>query len=353
MAGLVVDTADPATRAPHVLARPAARRFIWAGVFVALALVAGFTTGIQWQASIILALLACLGALGLNLLMGTAGQVSIGSAALLAVGSFSSVWFVSEGIPFPLDIVCAAVASGMAGLIIGMPALRLRGLYLAISTLAAHFIILFLAQQYQNKDAGPAGFIVNPAFPGTLEQSQQDWLVVTAIIAALALLLVGLLTTGRSGRVWRMIRDHETVAPTFGINVTRWKLSAFVISSVIFGVQGGLLAHFSGDVSIDSFTFGVAITYVAMVVIGGMDNLGGAVVGAVLITLLPTVVPDLVSALASSASPSVSANVSTIIYGALIVIFVVFIRQGIVGALSTLLARSPFASHWSRTNPRQ
>jgi branched-chain amino acid transport system permease protein len=243
--------------------------------------------------------------------------------------------------------VCAAAASGIIGLIIGIPALRLRGLYLAIATLAAHFIILFLAQQYQNAYAGPAGFIVNPAFPGTLEQSQQDWLVVLAIIAALALLLVGLLTTGRSGRAWRMIRDHENVATTFGINVTRWKLSAFVISSAIFGVQGSLLAHFSGGVSTDSFTFGVAITYVAMVVIGGMDTLAGAIVGAVLITLLPTVVPDIMSSLDSSASPSVSANLSTIIYGALIVIFVVFVPRGIVGTLGSLPIRRwrPGASH--------
>jgi branched-chain amino acid transport system permease protein len=311
------------------------------GAFVVLALVAGFATGIQWQASIILALLACLGALGLNLLMGTAGQVSIGSAGLLAVGSFSTVWFLSVGIPFPLDVVCAALASGLVGLIIGFPALRLRGLYLAIATLAGSFIILFVAQQYQNAKAGPGGFTVNPVLPGTLAQSQQLWLIIMVIIVVLALLLVGLLTTGRTGRTWRMIRDHENVAPTFGINVTRWKLSAFVISSMIFGVEGSLFAHFLGVVSTDSFTFGVAITYVAMVVIGGLDTLAGAVVGAVLIALLPTVVPDMLSAIAGSASPSVAANVSTIIYGALILVFVVFIPRGIVGAVGSLFSRRP------------
>ncbi|CAN5256192.1 branched-chain amino acid ABC transporter permease [soil metagenome] len=315
-------------------------RFIGIGIFAILALIVGLNANVQWQASLTLALLSCMGALALNLLMGTAGQVSIGNAGLLAVGGFSTVWFDSIGIPFPLDLVGSALVAGLVGLIVGLPALRLRGLYLAIATLAAHFVILFVALQYQNAGAGPAGFILKPVFPGKIAQAQSTWLVVVVIAVVLTLLLVGMLMSGKTGRTWRLIRDHESVVSTFGINATRWKLSAFVISSIILGVQGSLFAHYLGALSTDSFTLAVAVTYIAMVVLGGLDSLGGAIIGALIISLLPTVVPTLITSVAGNAvSPTFGAYLSTIIYGGLILVVVVFVPKGIVGSLRAFVVK--------------
>lgn len=309
-----------------------ARRMIGIGVFAAAALVIGFTLDLSWQASLLFALLACMGSVSLTLLMGTAGQFSIGNAGLLAVGAFSSVWFMSIGIPFPADVFLAVAAAGLVGLVVGIPALRLRGLYLAIATLAAHFIILFVVHQYQNHAAGPAGFVLDPVIPGNLAQSQDTWFVIIVVVLAGILVLVGALMSGRTGRTWKMIRDHEAVVAVFGINATRWKLGAFVISSMILGLQGSFLAHFSGLVSSENFHLSVAIIYLAMVVVGGLGSLPGAVIGALLISLLPDVIPALVRVLApAGSSPVLGANISTIIYGILILVFVIYAPKGIAG----------------------
>jgi branched-chain amino acid transport system permease protein len=316
------------------------RRVAAAPAFGVAAVGVGLLLDVQWQASLILALLACMGALALNLLLGTAGQVSIGNAGMLAVGAFGAVWFTELGLPFPVDVLCAAGAAGLVGLVVGLPALRLRGLYLAIATLAAHFVILFACLQYQNAAAGPAGFILAPVVPGRLREAQATWVVVVAVVLVATMLLVGMLQSGATGRTWRMIRDHEEAAPTLGIRVTRWKLAAFVVSSTIVGAQGALLAHFSGVVTVESFTLGVAITYVAMVVVGSLDSVAGAVAGAILVALLPTVVPELVTlVLGASAPPTVGATLSAVVYGALILVFVVLLPQGIVGGLRGLRAR--------------
>lgn len=308
------------------------RRMIGIGIFATAAIAVGLSLNLSWQASLLFALLACMGSASLTLLMGTAGQFSIANAGLLAVGAFSSVWFMSIGVPFPADVLLAVAAAGLVGLIVGIPALRLRGLYLAIATLAAHFIIYFVVHQYQNEAAGPAGFVLDPVIPGNLAQSQDTWFVIIIVVLAAILVLVGALMSGRTGRTWRMIRDHEEVVPVFGINATRWKLGAFVISSMILGLQGSLLAHFSGLVSSENFHLNVAIIYLAMVVVGGLGSLPGAVIGALLISLLPDLVPALVRVIApAGSSPVLGANISTIIYGLLILVFVIYAPKGLAG----------------------
>lgn len=309
-----------------------ARRMIGIGVFAVVTVLVGLGLNLSWQASLLFALLSCMGSVSLTLLMGTAGQFSIANAGLLAVGAFSSVWFISIGVPFPADVLLALAAAGLVGLIVGVPALRLRGLYLAIATLAAHFIIYFVVQQYQVHAAGPAGFVLPMVVPGKLAQAQTIWLVIIVVVLAVILVLVGALMSGRTGRTWKIIRDHEEVVAVFGINATRWKLGAFIVSSMIFGLQGSLLAHFSGLVSTEGFGFHVAIIYLAMVVVGGLGSLPGAVIGALLISLMPDIIPAIIRLVSpAGSSPVLGANISTIIYGALILVFVVFAPKGIAG----------------------
>src|SRR5579859_580993 len=243
---------------------------VWFGIAGLVALTAYYVAeGSSFHLYILnTCLLAVFGAVALNLLMGTAGQVSIGNSAFLAVGAFATVFAVKSGIPFPGDMIFAALAAAAVGAVIGLPALRLRGLHLALATLAGFFIVTYFASQYQSnaKGGGSGGFFIPVLFQAQgLTGGQQYW--AWTLVALVAVLIVGAMRLDkfRSGRAWRMIRDHEIAAHTLGIPVTRYKMSAFAISSAVIGFQGALGAHLSGSVSVDQFTLGVAIAYIAMV----------------------------------------------------------------------------------------
>ncbi len=280
-------------------------------------------------------LLAAMGAISLNVLMGTAGQVSIGNSAFLAVGAFGAIFALRAGIPFPLDIPAAALAAGLAGAIVGLPALRLRGLQLALATLAAFFIVSYAANQYQSKanNAGSGGFSIHPLFQSKgLVGAQKYWAWLLLILTCLLILGATRLVRLRSGRAWRMIRDHETAAPALGIAVTQSKMVVFALSSAVIGMQGALLAHFTGSVSVDDFTLILAVSYIAMVVVGGLDSIAGAVIGAGVVTALPTVVPKFVGIFIGTQSAATKgASVSEIVYGFLVVVFVTSSPRGVVG----------------------
>jgi branched-chain amino acid transport system permease protein len=275
--------------------------------------------------------------------MGTAGQVSIGNAAFLGVGSFSAVWFLSQGVPFPLDILLATIGAGAVGLLVGVPALRLQGLYLALATLAAHYIVYFVCNLYQTDSVGAGGgFLVTTLFQSaSILGQQQDWAWLLFIILTVVILLVTPLLRGKSGRAWRLIRDHEAVAPAMGIKVTNYKLTAFVISSMLIGFQGALAAHLSGVVSIDDINLSVAISYLAMVLIGGLDAIVGSVIGAFLITALPTLVNGTVPHIVgSSAAATAVPQISQVVYGLLIILFVTRSPAGLVGWAKAIQLRA-------------
>jgi branched-chain amino acid transport system permease protein len=285
-----------------------------------------------------LCLLAALGSLALNLLMGTVGQASIGNAAFLAVGAYATVFLDRAGVPMPLDIVFASLVAGVVGILVGFPALRIRGLYLVLATLAVYFIVVYVATEYQSNTVGGGGFQVNVIFGSQgLDQLQRSW--VWLMTAILVVLLVGLrcLDRGRLGRAWRYVRDREIAASAVGINVARYKLSAFALSSVILGAEGSLLAHFTGSVTIDAFPLSLSISYVAMVLIGGLDSMLGALIGAGLVTALPVVVPQVVSGtIGGTTSSDLGANLATVIYGLLIIFFMTRSPRGLAGWLHTL-----------------
>ena len=285
-------------------------------------------------------LLAVIGAVALNLLMGTAGLVSIGNSTFMAVGAFIAVWAIKSGLPFPLDLVAAALTAAVAGVIIGLPALRLRGLHLALATLAGFFIVIYFATLYQSKGkgGGSGGFYI----PVLYQQQgfiggQQYWAWTLLVMVSLLLIGATQLAGRRSGRAWRMIRDHEIVAHTLAIPVTRYKMLAFAISSALIGFQGALAAHLSGSVGVDSFTLGLAIAYIAMVLIGGLDSVLGAVIGAFLVTALPTLVPIFITAVVGQLkTASQGPAFAEIIYGLLVIVFITSSPQGIVGLLRNL-----------------
>lgn len=290
-------------------------------------------------------LLACIGALALNVLMGTAGQVSLGNAAFLLVGAFSAVVFLRADVPFPLDVILAALFTGLIGLIAGLPALRLKSLFLALSTLSLHFIANFLANRYQASvpESASSGFRVKTLFASKgLLGGQHYWAWLLCLIVVLLLLAASRITRYRTGRAWRMIRDHELVAATFGIAVVRYKLGVFVGTSMAVGLAGAVTAHFTGSVQTDGYTLLLAIQFVAMILIGGLDSVLGAVVGATIVTALPQYVPSWVASvgfIGKNTAAVYGPQISQIIYGVLLIIFITASPEGIAGWLRNLRNR--------------
>jgi branched-chain amino acid transport system permease protein len=338
-------------------------RPVWYGIVVIAALTALFTTGAPLQTYLFTfnaCLLAVFGAVALNLLLGTAGLVSIGNSAFLAVGAFGALIVSRWDIPFPLDIVAGGLIAGAIGVVIGLPALRLRGLYLALATLSAFFIVDYFANQYQRSapGGGDGGFVLSPTYQSKgLVGAQQYWAWTLFILVAVLLLVMGRLVGERSGRAWRMIRDHETAAHALGIRVVRYKLLAFALSSAIIGVQGALAMHLTGSLSSDQFTLELAISYIAMVLIGGLDSIAGAVIGAVIVTALPIITPKILTyVIGSQQATAHGAAIAESIYGLLVIILVSSSSRGLVGAWHNLW-RSTFARplrRWltDRVHPR-
>jgi branched-chain amino acid transport system permease protein len=293
-------------------------------------------------------LLSAIGALALDLLMGTGGQVSIGNAAFLAAGAYATVWAARTGVPFPFDVIIGGLVCAVAGFIVGLPALRIRGMYLALATLAAFYLAQFVALKYQKNTVGAAGFFLKPIFTGSLSQQSAQWAWLLLAVLAGTTIVVSWLRSGRSGRAWRMIRDHEVAASIMGIPVSRYKLSLFMISSAIIGIQGGLTARFTGSVSYESFTLSLSISVIAMILIGGLDSQAGPLIGAAVVTTLPIFVPDFIDTFLSSSNAKQDASgYAEVVYGALIIIFMVAAPKGLTGLihLAARKARALLVAH--------
>lgn len=240
---------------------------------------------------LVLCFLAGIGALGLMLLTGFCGQISLGHAAFLAVGAFTTVIMnVHLSAPFVIVVPTAAVVGAVLGFIIGLPSLRFRGVYLAISTLAMHYAVIFLCTFYQSnfaKSASAGIAIPDAAFGSFVLRGDHAWYYFSLLCLALVTFGSVNLVRTRPGRAWMAIRDRDIVAAALGINMTRYKLLAFMISSTLAAVSGSLLAYYSNVVTVESYTLDLAVIYVAMIIVGGMGSVLGALMGAAFITLLP------------------------------------------------------------------
>ena len=273
-------------------------------------------------------LLASLGALALMLLTGFAGQVSLGHAGLLAAGAFTTGILAKEaGAPFWVTIPASAAVGALLGLVFGLPSLRLKGLYLAMSTLALHFIVVYLGGEYETKRGFSTGILVD----SPIVSARAWYFVLFAAAAGFTLFCLNLLRS-RTGRAWAAIRGREVVAGALGIPVARWKLTAFVLSSVMTAVAGSLFAYFRGFVSIEAFSLFLTVQYVAMVIIGGLGSVLGALLGAAFVTLFPYAIEWTVAAL--PVPPSFSNALFAVNYaafGVVMILFLAFEPEGLVG----------------------
>lgn len=277
--------------------------------------------------------LACIGALSLMILTGFAGQVSLGHAGLIAAGAFTTGILTKElNVPVFLTIPVAAVTGMVLGLVFGLPSLRLRGLYLAVSTLALHFVVIYLGGEYETKRGFSTGILIEPpSIFGYHLTDRRGWYVVLLVAVALVFWLVRNLLRGRTGRAWGAMHVNEAVAAALGVNVPRAKLMAFVISSAITAVGGALFASYRGFVSVDAFPLMLSVQYVAMIIVGGMGSLAGAILGAAFLTILPYAIEALVMLLpgASGHANQVSAFNYTA-FGLVMILFLVLEPGGLV-----------------------
>jgi branched-chain amino acid transport system permease protein len=277
--------------------------------------------------------IAIIGALGLNILVGYTGQISIGHAAFLAVGAYSTaILEANAGLPFYLALPAAAVITSGFGLVFGIPSLRLRGLYLAIATLAAHFITTYGIVHWESLTKGVLGMMVPPAtvFGVPLDSDARVFYLIFALVIPATFFAKNLFRT-RVGRAFIAIRDRDVAAGVMGVSLYHYKLLAFVLSSFYAGLAGGLMAHHSRILFPDAFTLLVAIDYLAMIIIGGLGSILGAIFGAIFMTLLPEVLKLGATSL-TGVYPNafgVIASTRDIVFGLAVILFLMYEPQGL------------------------
>ena len=287
-------------------------------------------------------LLVAIAALGYNLMFGNAGQISLGSAAFLALGAFTAVG-ASFGLhlPFLVAIVAAGLASAALGVLIGIPSLRLSSHYLVFSTLALHFITLYVLSRVQLQKY-PDGYSLPAASIGgwVLGGDQGRWAIFGSAVFVLTLWTVRNLLGARPGRAWTAIREHPSAAAMMGIDVVFWRLTAFAFSAFMFGLVGGMNSFYLGHVSIDDFSLEQSISFVVVILVGGLGSVFGSVVGAFAVVALPY----LINFVLLSGILGDSTNVLTrhefqlvgLVYGALVVGVLLIEPGGMAAALRRL-----------------
>ena len=278
--------------------------------------------------------LASIGSLALMLLTGYAGQVSLGHAGLIAAGAFTvGILFRELNAPFWITVPAAGMVGAVLGVIFGLPSLRLRGLYLAVSTLALHFVVIYVGGEYESRRGFSTGIVIDPPRLGSVSISDgRAWYFILLAAAAATLLISLNLLRARSGRAWRAIRAHETVAEALGIGVAAYKLLAFVLSSAITAVAGALFAYYRCFVSVEAFSLFLTIQYVAMIIVGGMGSLLGALLGAAFITIFPYIIEGALMALPGAQRfASLLFAVNYAAFGLVMILFLLFEPLGLVG----------------------
>jgi branched-chain amino acid transport system permease protein len=277
--------------------------------------------------------LAIIGAVGLNLLTGFTGQISLGHAAFIGVGGYATAILMTRlDFPFWVALPAAGLVSAFAGLIIGIPSLRVKGLYLCIATLAAQFIFEYLFLHWDSLTLGIRGINIPPPRLGSLVfDTEKSFYYVNLILVFLAVGFARNLLRTKWGRAFVAIRDRDLAAEIMGINLFRYKLAAFALSSFYAGIAGGLWVGFIKVVTPEHFPFSLSIQYLAMVIVGGLGSVLGSILGAIFMTM----VPELLNVLTGSAKhffpglDQLFLPMKDVVFGVLIVGFLIFEPHGL------------------------
>jgi branched-chain amino acid transport system permease protein len=304
---------------------------VWAGLLVLGLCAFPFVADEYWLYLACLIAINVASACGLNILTGYTGLVSLGQAAFMGLGAYTvAVMELRLGTPFALNLLSGGLVAMAGGVVVGLPSLRVKGLYLAIATIAASVLAHFLFSNLK-LTGGTTGLSLPPArFFGTaLDTSFRIyWLIVP--LAGLMLLGASNLFRTRIGRAFIAIRDRDISAEVLGIPLLRYKLMSFGLSSFYAGVAGGLWAYFFRVVTPESFPLLMSIFFLAAIIVGGMGTILGCILGAVFMTLVPELLKLVIGWLPLTTNATlILSPVRTIVFGALIVGFLIFEPHGL------------------------
>jgi branched-chain amino acid transport system permease protein len=318
---------------------------IWIRFFMALFLIALATLpnwGNPYLVYLVnLSCIAVVAALGLNLLVGFTGQISMCHAAFVAIGAYSTAILSSKaGWPFWMCLSASGSLAALIGCAIGIPCLRLKGLYLAMATMSFGVVVEFVIITWEKLTGGVRGLnVAKVNFLGFILDSDTKIYYFLLILTALSILAVKNLVRTRVGRAFVAIRDRDIAAEVIGVNITAYKVLAFTISSFFAGIAGGMYAYTMGYIQPDLFTLLLSIQYLTMIIVGGMGSILGSIFGAVFIVLIPELIKNLAqffTLLIPALAGKYDEEWNIAAFGLLIMVFLIFEPSGLNGIWSRL-----------------
>ena len=279
--------------------------------------------------------IAVIGALGLNILAGYTGQISLGHSAFIAIGAYTStILSVKWGFPFWVAFPIAGVVSALCGLVIAIPCLRLRGLYLAIATFAFYYIVEYVIIHWNGLTNGTGGMSVPEAslFGFVFDSDRKIYFLILFLVVCATAFARNLFRT-EAGRAFIAVRDYDIAAEVIGIDVVKYKILSFMVCSFYAGIAGSLYALTLSFIGPEYFTFLMTIEYLAMCLVGGVGTIIGTIFGAIFITMLPEGIRLLRDALSQDFPFLVTrmADLQGSFYGLVIILFLIFEPTGIFG----------------------
>jgi branched-chain amino acid transport system permease protein len=264
-------------------------------------------------------------AIGLCLVMGYAGQISIGQAAFWGIGSYTSaILTTTYGAPIGLGLVAAAVVPGIFAFVLARAIAGLNGYYLAMATLAFGYIVQIGITEWDSVTGGANGIISIPSIDWVDNSELGMYYLVWGVVTLILIFSLNLVQS-RVGRAYRAIHKSEVAASSMGIDVRKFKLSAFVLSGMFAGISGGLYAHYMGMLDPQPFGLNESILFITMVVVGGMTSIWGALIGTILIEGISEVLVAL-----SHVIPGLRGDLDTIVFGAILIAIVTIMPEGLV-----------------------
>ena len=336
MANGIADRLAPAPKAG--LRWPGTQAVAFALVAVLAATGPLFLSEYWLKAILVPTLIFGLSALGLNLVTGYAGLISMGQAAFMALGAFTAVIMYGRfGVPVLLAILLGGLFAAAIGVVVGTPSLRIKGLYLMVATLASQFIIIWVLQRVPWTGSGSFATLNTPPvrIGGWLVETPADKYYFVLGVVVLMTWLGYNLVRSRVGRAWMALRDHDIAANVMGVSMLRFKLMAFLVSSFYAGVAGALVVFgWTGAASVQEYELDVSIKILGMIIVGGLGSVLGSFLGAGFIMLLPILIAVLMQKAAAAvggapAAVDTLANAEHIFFGALVLYFLIKEPQGL------------------------
>ena len=316
----------------------------WYGALILLLLVAPWLFAEYWLAQLTFVMIYSIAGLGLMLLAGFTGLFSLGHAAFLGVGAYTQAVMTNAGLPFPVALAAAAALSAAVGFVVGLPALRVKGIYLGMATLSFGFIVEEVMARWESVTGGNAGMHVKPPnLFGWNLNSGTEFYFLCLVITVIATLGILNLLRSPTGRAFVAIRDSEISAQSMGIHLAHYKTLSFAISAALAGVAGALYAHKLQFISPDQFNILQSIDLLLMIVIGGVGSVHGAFLGAIFLITMPQVIALVKDYLPAAIGQA--PGLQGLVYGVVLVAFVLFEPMGLYGRwlkVRTYLQLFPF-----------